>query len=350
MSDKRVVLVTGVADYWGGRVAARLAAEPGYHVIGIDDRPPAEAAVPLDFVQADIRNPVLAELLQEEEVEAVCHLKFRPSSQRNEKAFDLNVMGTTRLLGACAQAGVGKVVLRSSTAVYGAHPDNSAFLTEEMPLRGSRRNGTIRDLMEIEAFCNGFRGQSPQTALTVLRFANIVGPTADTPMTRFLKRPTPAILLGFDPIMQLVHEDDVIDALVHAVLKDVPGVFNVAAEGAMPLSRILKLTRRVPLPILHPLAYWASDLLPSRVSKPRRQQPFDWDYLRYSWVADLTKMREEMVFLPLYTATEALRQFAGPPPVESQGDGSGDLSYDESQLRDSLERRRRAREREEASD
>ena len=53
--------------------------------------------------------------------------------------------------------------------------------------------------------------------VTTLRFANIIGPTANTPMTRFLSTPATPRLLGFDPMLQVIHEDDVIGALAHAV-------------------------------------------------------------------------------------------------------------------------------------
>ena len=147
MSDRRVILVTGVGDYWGARTAVRLVAEPDTHVIGLDSEVPGEDIDGLDFIQADIRNPLLLELLLSEDVDAVCHLKFVENPERNEANFDLNVLGALKVLGACAEAGVKKVVLRSSTAVYGAHDDNSAFLTEDTSLRGRRQYGYTRDLV-----------------------------------------------------------------------------------------------------------------------------------------------------------------------------------------------------------
>ena len=165
-----------------------------------------------------MRNSLLVELLRDEGVTTVCHLSFIEAERHSEANFDLNVIGTMKVFGACAQAGVRKVILKSSTAIYGASAANPAFLTEGYPLNGSRRTGTLRHLLEIEAFCNGFRGQAPGMTVTTLRFANIVGPTADTPMTRFLSTPATPRLLGFDPMLQVIHEDDVIGALAHAVI------------------------------------------------------------------------------------------------------------------------------------
>jgi UDP-glucose 4-epimerase len=345
----KVVLVTGVAGYWGSQVAARLVTEPGLHVLGLDANPPQEGIEGLEFIQADVRNPLLAELFQTEKVDTVCHLNFVPSTRPREVTFDTNLMGTMKVFGACVQAGVRKIVLKSSTAVYGAHPHNPAFLTEAHPLRGSRRYGYVRDLVEIEAFCNGFRRQSPGTALTVLRFASVVGPTADTPMTRFLKGRWSPVLLGFDPLMQLIHQDDVVQTLVHAVVNDVPGVFNVAAGDPMPLRRIMGLAGKLPLPVLHLLAYRGVTLLGGTRLPLARYVPMDLDYLRYRWVGDLTKMHDELGFAPLYTAEEALREFAGQRRIHRYTPQAAALTFDEERLRDTIERRRRAQERQEST-
>jgi UDP-glucose 4-epimerase len=161
MTQVQTVLVTGVGGYWGSRVAARLLTLPDFHVIGIDTAPPRESGKGLDFIQADVRNPLLPDLFREEGVQALVHLAFLDSEHPSEAAFDLNVMGTMKVFGAAASAGVRKIVFKSSTMVYGAKPDNSAFLPEERGLTANATTGTVRDLVEIEAFCNGLRGQNP---------------------------------------------------------------------------------------------------------------------------------------------------------------------------------------------
>jgi UDP-glucose 4-epimerase len=334
-----VVLVTGVAGYWGARVASRLATHGNTHVIGLDAEQPVGERDGLDFVLADVRNPLLVELLQAERVDTICHLAFRHSSRRSESAFDTNVMGTAKLLGACAEAGVRKVVLKSSTAVYGARPTNSAFLSEGQPLRGSRRYGYTRDLVEIETFCNGFSRRVPKVLLTSLRFASIVGPRADTPMTRFLRTPWAPGMMGFDPMMQIIHEDDVVAALVHAVEEDVPGVFNVAAEEALPLSRIRGLVGKLPLSVFHMFANWSIPLLGAARLSVERCLPIEPEYLRYPWVGDLTGMRAEMGFAPRYSAIEALREFAAQLRLGRYRTAPTSLAQDVDHMREVIERR-----------
>jgi UDP-glucose 4-epimerase len=349
MTEKRKVLVTGVAGYWGGRVAARLVSEPGWKVIGLDIEQPKETIKGLDFIQTDNRNPLLLDLLQAEQVDTVCHLTFIDRVRPSETAFDVNVIGTMKVLAACAEAGVRKIVLKSSTAVYGAHADNSAFLTEEHALRGSRTYGYTRDMVEIEAFCNGFRLQAPEVALTILRFASIIGPNVDTPMTRFLQDSWTPVLLGFDPLMQIIHEEDVVAAIVHSVVNDTPGVFNIAAEGVLPLTKLMGLAGKLPLPVIHLAAYWGIGLLGGTGLRLTRYVPIELDYIRYPWVTDLTKMHQEMEFTPHYTAEEALREFAGQQRLRHYLPEAATLAYDEERLRDTIERRRRARERDATS-
>ncbi len=337
MNRQRVVLVTGAAGYWGSRVAAELVGHPELYVIGFDAQPPDEKISGLDFIQADIRNPLLVSLLREERVHAVCHLAFVESARPSEAVFDLNVMGTAKVLAACAEAHVRQIVLKSSTMVYGAQPGNSAFLREDHPLQGSRSHGYVRDLMEVESFCNGFRGQAPRVGLTILRLAHIVGPRADTPLTRFLREPEAPVLLGFDPMMQIIHEADVIGALVHALLHPVPGTFNVASEGVMPLWRLIGLANKVSLPVVHPLAYLGAALFGPKFS------PIELDYLRFPCVGDLDQMRHQLKFTPQYTADEALREFAAEQRLRDYAPESAARAYDEARLRDTLDRRARAR-------
>lgn len=344
MEKRRIVAISGVSGYWGSEVARQLAENPELHVIGIDKEKPQVEIEELDFIQADIRNPLLTELLKNEQVNTFCHLAFTDSYRPNEASFDSNVMGTVKVFGACVEAGVRKIILKSSTQVYGARPTNPGFLTEDSPLRGSRRYGYIRDMVEIEAFCNGFRRQHPQVNLTILRFPNIIGPDVDSPMTTFLSDPTTPILLGFDPMLQFIHQQDVINSLVHVILADHPGVFNVAADGLLPLLRVLGMIGKLPIPVVHLLSYWSFNIVGASA---HRFWPIDPDYLRYRWVADTARMRQLLEFLPFYTAEEALREYAGELRTRKYLPEEVDLAYDEERLRDTIERRKRRREAEE---
>ncbi|OQY44845.1 MAG: hypothetical protein B6242_11755 [Anaerolineaceae bacterium 4572_78] len=333
---KKTILVTGVAGYWGARVAAQLVTEPEYHVIGLDTEPPTQTIKELDFVQADIRDPALLDLLKSEKVNTVCHLLFDEQIRVSERAFDLNVMGTMKLLGACAESEISQIVMKSSMMVYGARYANSSFLPESHPLKGSRRYGYIRHMTEIEEFCDGFDKEMPELGLTRLRFAGIVGPTAITPMTRFLRSQWAPILLGFDPIMQVIHENDVVAAIVHSIVNEISGVFNIACENTLSLFQMIRLAGKFPMPVLHPLAYRGASLLGGR---KKQFIPLDLDYIRYPWVGALEKMQNELGFTPKYTAEEVLREFAHKRNQGNYHPAFKSLSDEDMDLNDVIEER-----------
>jgi UDP-glucose 4-epimerase len=336
MTEQRVVLVDGVAGYWGGRVSERLLSEPDLHVIGLDTIPPQQGSG-IDFIQADMRNPLLVELLKGEKVHTYVHLAFIESDRPSESAFDFNVMGTMKVLSACAESGVQHVILKSSTLVYGALPGNSAFLREDHPLNAKRNFGTLRDLLEIENFAATFRTQSPEVKLTVLRFAHLLGPTVDSPLMRFLRDDTAPMLLGFDPVIQVIHEQDVTNALVHAILYDVPGTYNIAAHGAMPLFKLTGLAGKFPVPVFHPIAYLGESFLGSQFTS------IDFDYFRYPCVGDLQRMREDLEFKPAYGAEDAVREFAALRKEKAAAPGMTPQEAEEEQLRGIIERRKSVR-------
>lgn len=338
MTKKNVVAITGVAGYWGMRLANKLTENPDIKLIGIDaEKPPIEKDG-LDFIQADIRNPLLVDLLINEKVDTLCHLAVKDSYSLNENDFDLNVMGTLKLLGAAVEAGVKKIIIKSSTQIYGAKPNNPGYFLEDHPLRGSRRYGYTRDMLEIETFINGFRRQHPEIFITTLRFANIIGPKADTPMNRLLSNPYAPLLLGFDPMMQFIHEDDVVSSLVHACQYDLQGAINVAADGLLPLNRSLRLAGRLPIQVIHPFAYWSTN---STRSSAQKYFPLEPDYLRYRWIADIHKMSELFNFAPIYTAEEALREMAGELRIRKFMPMYKNQKYDEERLKDTIDRRNR---------
>jgi UDP-glucose 4-epimerase len=337
MADERVILVTGVAGYWGNRAAAKLLEQDNVHVIGIDNESPRTAVDGLDFIQADVRNPLMVELLQEEEVDAVLHLQFRESVAPGESTFDQNVMGTAKLLGACSEAGVKQIVLKSSIMVYGARPDNPMFLRIDHPLNGPKKYGYLRDWIEIEKYAESFREQNPDTVLTVLRFGNIVGKGVDSPMTRFLREEEAVTLLGFDPMVQIIHGDDVVAALVHALNGSYSNVYNVATEKGLPLWKTLGLAGKIPLPVLHPLAYWSVSLGGPRLA------PMPLDYLRYPCMGDMQTMRDELGFTPQITPEEAVREHASTQRVRKLFGKKNSQALQEDQLRDTIQRRKRAR-------
>ncbi len=155
---------------------------------------------------------------------------------------------------AARQAQVRKLVLWSQTWLYGAHPSNPNFLTEKHPLRASTREPYFSDKMEAEDQARKLAQRSPGTVVTILRTAPILGPMVNNVFTRYLARKVVPTMMGFDPLVQFLHEADAIAALHLALLRDAPGTFNIVGDGVLPLSTVIKLAGRVALPIPHPVA------------------------------------------------------------------------------------------------
>ncbi len=305
---KRSVLVTGVAHEWGGRLASLLEEDPDIEtLIGMDYRKPDPPFKRLEFFQIEPHNPLLAELLTVARVDTICHLLFEDAYNHLEEIFDLNVMGFMDLLAAAAAGETRRVVLMSDTKVYGGSSGNPNFLEEYAELANKSAHPYVSDRVEIEKFADRFSRQNQTPRLTVLRFANVLGPRADTAMRRYLTPPVVPTAFGFDPMFQLTHEDDVLAALVHAVKNDVPGVFNVAGSGVMPLSQILRIGDRTPLPVGIP-AIRLGNFLFQKTSFPD-SVPIAPEFLKFPHVGETVRMREELKFVPARSTRETALDF-----------------------------------------
>lgn len=252
----RVVLVTGVASPFASQFARRLA-DLGEgsgidKVVGIDTIAPAGDLGGVKFVRADIRTPVVGKVIAVEEVDTVVHLDVNPPRRgRGGGAKELNVIGTMQLLAACQRsATVGKLVLGSSTAVYGTSPRDPAMFTESLLARGGVRTGFPKDIVEVESYVRGFARRRPEVIITTLRAAQILHPEIDSPLTSYFANPVLPTVMGFDPRLQFLDLEDALKLLTESVLKDRPGTFNAAGDGVVLLSQAARRLGRpvIPLP------------------------------------------------------------------------------------------------------
>ncbi|WP_405116065.1 NAD-dependent epimerase/dehydratase family protein [Micromonospora sp. NBC_01405] len=255
-----VVVVTGTGRYLGAHVAARLAADPRIErVIGVDPADPNPELAGLlggvELIRIDLDS--LGSLLADLDVDAVVHLALAtaPDQQQGGRSAmkEQNVIGTMQLLAACQRAPrLRKLVVRSSTAAYGASFRDPAVFTEETEPREVPRGGFGRDILDIEGYVRGFRRRRPDVTATVLRFAPFIGSTADTTLTRYFSQPFVPTVFGRDPRLQFVHFDDALEVLHRSVAEDHPGTYNVAGPGVLALSQAIRRAGRVGVPVLEP--------------------------------------------------------------------------------------------------
>jgi UDP-glucose 4-epimerase len=328
----RVVLVTGVSADLGGRLARLVSADPAVErVIGVDVAPPRGDLGEVRFVRADIRNPGIATVIAGEDVDTVVHMSVvaTPGTAGGRTSMkELNVIGTMQLLAACQKAqSLRRLVVRSSTAVYGSSPRDPAMFTEDMAPKRMPTSGFAKDMVEVEGYVRGFARRRPDIEVTMLRAANTVGPTVVSPMTQYFRLPVVPTVLGFDARLQLLHENDLVRAVAHAVLAGVPGTFNVAGDGIVMLSQAVRRlgTPSVPLPTF--AATQVGSLL--RQSRIADFSPEQIAYLTYGRGVDTTRMREVLGFEPEHTTASAFDELRGAmapgPGAEEHGSVVEDL-------------------------
>jgi UDP-glucose 4-epimerase len=249
------VLVTGLSTYWGGKLAQILEARPDVEVVvGLDTKDPTVPLERTEFVRSDSSYSILSRIVKATQIDTVLHTHLIVDSTlaSGRTLHEVNVIGTMSLLAAAGAAGspVRKVVLKSSGLVYGSNfQDPYCFREEDKRTRGPKTN-VERSLLEVESILRDFADDSPHVDVTLLRFANVLGDDIETPYTTALKLPLVPEILGFDPRIQFVHEDDVVGALMYATTHAVPGVYNVGGNGNMPWSEVCAIVgkRRLALP------------------------------------------------------------------------------------------------------
>lgn len=206
-----------------------------------------------------------------------------------------------------------RLVVKSSTNVYGSAPRDPAVFTETTPPKSLPSGGFAKDTVEVEGYVRGFARRRPDVAVCVLRFANILGPTADTPLASYFSLPVLPTVLGYDPRLQFAHEDDVIEVL--RIASHEPrrgtlnsGTFNVAGDGVLLLSQCARRLGRPTVPLLLPAVTWAGTLV--RTLGMSDFSPEQIRLLTHGRVVSTDQMRETLGFQPKYTTAETFADFA----------------------------------------
>jgi UDP-glucose 4-epimerase len=306
------VLVTGISTYWGGKLAQELESRPDVDVVvGLDSREPRVPLERTEFVRADSSYSILSRIVQATQIDTVLHTHMIVDSTQasGRRLHEINVIGTMNLLAAAGAPGstVRKVVVKGSAHVYGANYEDPAFFREESSRTRAARTNVERSLLEVEAFLGDFAEDNPHVCVTLLRCINVLGPDIETPFTTALRMPVVPEILGFDPRLMFVHEDDVVGALMYATENDVPGIFNVAGDGNVPWSEICATVgkRRLPLPPI--LTNIAAE--PLRVLRILDIPPEALSLLRYGRGIDNARFKRAG-FRYRYTTAGAVEAFA----------------------------------------
>jgi UDP-glucose 4-epimerase len=249
------VLVTGLATFWGGRVAQALEADPTVDVIvGLDRLEPSVQLERTEYVRSDESYSILARIVKAARIDTIVHtfLAVDSTQMASRTIHEINVIGTMNLFAAASAPGstVRNVVVKSSTLVYGASPKDPVWFSEETRRAEPPRSMVERSLLEVEGYVRDFAVDNPHVTVAMLRFSNVLGPDITTPLAKALELPFVPSMFGFDPRFQFVHEIDVVRAILFVLENEVQGIYNVAGDGLLPWSEVAAICgrRTVPLP------------------------------------------------------------------------------------------------------
>jgi UDP-glucose 4-epimerase len=307
----RRVLVTGLGSFWGGRVAQALESDPNVEVIvGLDTTEPNLELERTEYVRVDANYSILARIVKATQVDTIVHtfLVVDPTQMSARAMHEINVIGTMNLFAAASAAGstVRNVVVKSATLVYGCTAEDPTWFTEDMQPSRPLGSAVERSLESVEGYVRDFAEDNPHVAVSLMRFANVIGTEIVTPLTRALELPAVPSLLGFDPRFQFVHEDDVIRSILFVLGHNLAGVYNVAGDGLLPWTEVARIAgkRTLPMP-----PYGTSGLLWPWKRLGLVDLPDEYLHLlRYGRGVDNSKLKRAG-FAYQYTSAQAVRAF-----------------------------------------
>jgi UDP-glucose 4-epimerase len=299
----RPVLITGICGRLGRRLARRLHRERP--VIGIDRRDFEGRPKDIAHHQIDIRRKKTQDIFRQAPIAAVVHLGIMHDPRvSQDEHHSWNVAGFQRLLEYVQQYDVPKLIVLSSANVYGPRPDNPQFLSEDAPLLGGAAFSEIRDLIEVDMLAQSFFWKRPETETVILRPVHIVGSVRNAP-SNYLRLSVIPTLMGFDPMVQVVHQDDVVGAIIQALRPGARGIFNLAGPPPLPLSRLIDLTGHTRVAIPH----FALRTVIQRLWRYRATSfpAPELDHIRYVCMVDDRRAREILAYAHAHEIEETVR-------------------------------------------
>lgn len=302
--------LTGTSGLIGHHLLGVLVKDEGIgKIVAIDRERPRLKNPKILFIKTDITDDdsvgTVVGALKRFGCKTLVHTALPAQPTRDaEYQHELQTIGTMNILLASEAANLAKLILSSTTDVYGAWPDNPGFIPEDHSPRGGPHSTFIRDKIDAERQFLRFQGRFPRKVITILRTTTILGKGVFNLKTNFLFQPTVPTILGFDPLMQFIHISDVIRLFLLVIFKNFSGVFNISGEGVLPLSRVIEMAGKVNLPIPELLLSTAANVLWYLNAGPAPAGHVN--YLKYAIIANIEKMKKVIKFEPVYSSEEAI--------------------------------------------
>jgi UDP-glucose 4-epimerase len=315
MGSGPAVLVTGAAGYVGRLCVAALAQRlDELSVLVALDWTEVDASERIDgivYEQGDICDHALKDLFRKHGIDTVVHLASivrAPKGAPSDLAYRVDVLGTKNILEACEDSSATRLIVTSSGAAYGYHPDNHEWLDENDPLRGNDDFEYSKNKRLVEAMLAQWREERPELRQVVFRPGTVVGEDVHSPVTDLFEKPVVLGIVGSDSPFVFIWDQDLVACLVDAVFSDKVGVYNQAGDGALTPREIARLLNKpyVPLPgSLVKAMLWTFKRLGLTENGPERVA-----FLRYRPVLSNRRLKEEYGYTPQLTSREAFELYA----------------------------------------
>ena len=302
MANRLKIGITGISGRLGSLVAASLHRD--HEVVGIDRRPAHRVPEDIPVHCIDIRRKRCEAVFRKEKFDVVIHLNVLHSPRaKSRDKYSTNIGGTTRVMSHCAKYGVRKMIFLSSANVYGPRADNTQFLTEDAPLMGSEQFSELRALVGADMLGQSFFWKYPDVETVILRPVHILGEVRNAP-SNYLRIRQPWRVAGYDPMIQVVHESDVANAIALAMKPHVKGIFNIDGCLPCPLSRLFELAecepKSMPMTLFRPILNRMWQMRLTSFPSP------ELDHLCYVCMVDSKRARDELGYVPRHDLLETM--------------------------------------------
>lgn len=245
---KKTILITGAGGALAQQVIARL--KDKYHIVAVDFRRRVHTHEDMISYKVDYTKRVFEDIFRTHKIDGLIHIgRMGLYESDHYHRYNVNVLGTQKLLDLCRKYCVRQVIVLSTYFVYGASPYNPALITEDFPLKASELTMDLVDSVELENLATIYLWKHPELNITILRPCNIAGPGVLNSMSLLLSRSIAPVLMGFSPMMQFIHVEDMAKAIQLAFEKNQPGIYNVTTADWVAYQKALRQCGCTLLPI-----------------------------------------------------------------------------------------------------
>lgn len=299
----KAVLVTGAGGYLGRQLVEKLAMRCTVVATDVRETPPELRHAGVTYLKADVREDGLDDILRTHRVDTVVHLaSIVTPGKKSDRAFEysVDVDGTRKVLQACVAAGVRHIVVSSSGAAYGYHPDNPAWLDESQPVRGNQEFAYSWHKRLVEEMLADYRKRHPELTQTIFRIGTILGDTVRNQITDLFEKPRLIAIRGSDSPFVFIWDQDVVGAMLMAIDSGKGGIYNLAGDGALTIHTLAKRLGKPVVSLPPSMLAWALRIL--KTLGLTQYGPEQVNFLRYRPVLDNRRLKEEFGYTPAKTS------------------------------------------------